>query len=76
MPTVRVLEEGQQIREKLDYKVGDIVELEIGDVIVTIRPRVLPGKEKAYTEKEDIVFASWSLGVKGELSREEIYDYL
>lgn len=27
-------------------------------------------------EKEEIVFASWPLGVKGKLTRREIYDYL
>jgi len=27
-------------------------------------------------EKEDITFASWPLGVKGRLTRKEIYDYL
>jgi bifunctional DNA-binding transcriptional regulator/antitoxin component of YhaV-PrlF toxin-antitoxin module len=73
MPTVRVLEAGRKIREKLDYQEGDTVELEIGDVIVTIKPKVLPAQEEA---KEDITFASWPLGVKGELTREEIYDYL
>jgi hypothetical protein len=31
--------------------------------------------EKA-EEKEDITFASWPLGVKGRLTRKEIYDYL
>jgi hypothetical protein len=27
-------------------------------------------------EKDDISFATWPLGVKGNLPREEIYDYL
>lgn len=31
--------------------------------------------EKA-EEKEDITLASWPLGVKGKLTRKEIYDYL
>ena len=31
--------------------------------------------EKA-EEKEDITLASWPLGVKGRLTRKEIYDYL
>jgi hypothetical protein len=31
--------------------------------------------EKA-KEKEEVAFASWPLGVKGRLTRKEIYDYL
>lgn len=35
-------------------------------------------KKKAVKSKkrEDIIFASWPLGVKGRLTRKEIYDYL
>ena len=36
--------------------------------------------QKSFTQPEDetesIHLRSWSLGVKGEMSREEIYDYL
>ena len=32
--------------------------------------------EKTKKEKEEINFAVWPLGVKGKLTREEIYDYL
>ena len=31
---------------------------------------------KATAEREEIIFATWPLGVKGKLTREEIYDYL
>jgi hypothetical protein len=31
---------------------------------------------KATAEKEEIIFATWPLGVKGKLTRREIYDYL
>jgi hypothetical protein len=27
-------------------------------------------------EREDIAFSAWPLGVKGKLTRQEIYDYL
>lgn len=33
-------------------------------------------KAEKVKEKEDITFASWPLGVKGRLTRKEIYDYL
>jgi len=32
--------------------------------------------KKGAKEKEDITLASWPLGVKGRLTRKEIYDYL
>jgi len=33
-------------------------------------------REKKTGEKEEITFAAWPLGVKGKLTRREIYDYL
>ncbi|MFH1648455.1 MAG: hypothetical protein ABIA11_01825 [Patescibacteria group bacterium] len=33
-------------------------------------------REAKGKEKEEVVFASWPLGVKGKLTRREIYDYL
>ena len=34
-------------------------------------------RKKAQAEvKEEIVFATWRLGVKGKLTRREVYDYL
>ncbi|MGA1874778.1 MAG: hypothetical protein ACMUIA_04155 [bacterium] len=33
-------------------------------------------KMKAEKSEEKIDFASWPLGVKGKLTRQEIYDYL
>ena len=30
---------------------------------------------KVTVEKEEIIFANWPLGVKGKLTRREIYDY-
>jgi hypothetical protein len=40
------------------------------------RLREKTAKKKVAKEKEDIAFASWPLGVKGRLTRKEIYDYL
>jgi len=34
--------------------------------------RVRPAEES----QEDVTFKSWPLGVKGKITREEIYDYL
>jgi hypothetical protein len=31
---------------------------------------------KKFTQKEEIAFGAWPLGVKGKLTRREIYDYL
>jgi len=36
----------------------------------------LPKKGVEEAKDEGIVFTSWPLGVKGKLTREEIYDYL
>jgi hypothetical protein len=38
-----------------------------------IKTRVEKTKQE---EKEEITFGVWPLGVKGNLTREEIYDYL
>lgn len=35
-----------------------------------------PVRKGAQKEEDNVEFASWPLGVKGELTREEIYDYL
>lgn len=41
------------------------------------RLRIKAKRDKAKKEeKQDISFATWPLGVKGNLTREEIYDYL
>ncbi len=34
------------------------------------------GKHASSGEQENVSFASWPLGVKGALTRKEIYDYL
>jgi len=34
--------------------------------------KLAPSKES----QEDVTFRSWPLGVKGKITREEIYDYL
>ena len=36
----------------------------------------LHARETGTTPDGDITFAEWPLGVKGKLTREEIYDYL
>ena len=36
----------------------------------------LHAKKTSTTPESDISFAEWPLGVKGKLTREEIYDYL
>lgn len=33
-------------------------------------------REPKETQSNSIIFAAWPLGVKGKLTREEIYDYL
>jgi hypothetical protein len=33
-------------------------------------------RETKAGEKEEVVFAKWPLGVKGKLTRKEIYEYL
>ena len=47
----------------------------IRDLVECLRTKAKTRKEEAEGE-EKIDFAAWPLGVKGELTREEIYDYL
>jgi len=47
----------------------------IQDLVECLRARARAKKEEA-AEEEKIDFAAWPLGVKGTLTREEIYDHL
>jgi len=47
----------------------------IRKLVDLLRERVKMRKARA-DEKEEIIFAVWPLGVKGKLTRREIYDYL
>lgn len=47
----------------------------IQKLVELLREKIRRGKEEV-REKNEIVFATWPLGVKGKLTRKEIYDYL
>lgn len=47
----------------------------VKEFVEFLKRRVKMRKEKT-GEKEEITFAIWPLGVKGKLTRREIYDYL
>jgi hypothetical protein len=47
----------------------------VKEFVEFLKRRVKMRKEKI-GEKEEIAFATWPLGVKGKLTRREIYDYL
>lgn len=64
---------------------GDIIDVHdlpeedvefIEKLVELLREKAKTRKEKVPGEKEEIQFASWPLGVKGKLTRKEIYDYL
>jgi hypothetical protein len=72
------LEEVRRMAEAID--VGDLPEEEaelVREFVQFLRERMERKKEagKRATD-EGITFGSWPLGVKGKLTREEIYDYL
>ncbi|MBI4652317.1 hypothetical protein HY745_13785 [Candidatus Desantisbacteria bacterium] len=50
----------------------------VEQLVELLRKKTKPAKSHvaAYQKEKKIKFASWSLGVKGKLTREEIYDYL
>ena len=59
--------------------VHDLPEEEIRfvqNIINLLKERERIKKVEVGGEKEKIAFASWPLGVKGKLTRQEIYDYL
>ena len=45
-------------------------------MVERLRTKVKRDKLAPQEEKQEIAFAAWPLGVKGNLTREEIYDYL
>jgi len=47
----------------------------VQEFVEFLKRRMKMRKEKI-GEKEEIAFATWPLGVKGKLTRREIYDYL
>ena len=47
----------------------------VKDFVEFLKRRVKMKKEKT-GEKEEITFATWPLGVKGKLTRREIYDHI
>ena len=47
----------------------------VKEFVEFLKRRTKMRKEKI-GEKEEITFAAWPLGVKGKLTRREIYDYL
>lgn len=46
------------------------------EFVKLLRAKSLENKTREITKDKEITFASWPLGVKGKLTREEIYDYL
>jgi hypothetical protein len=45
-------------------------------MVERLRTKAKREKQARQEEKQEIAFAAWPLGVKGNLTREEIYDYL
>jgi len=45
-------------------------------LVERLRTKAKREKQAQKEEKQEIIFAAWTLGVKGNLAREEIYDYL
>ena len=48
----------------------------IREFVEFLREKERVKKQKKEGRKERIGFATWPLGIKGKLSRKEIYDYL
>jgi len=47
----------------------------VHELIEFLKEKAKRRKQKIQ-EKEEIAFAAWPLGVKGKITRREIYDYL
>jgi hypothetical protein len=71
-------EESKKVLDIID--VHDLTEEQvrvIHELVKLLKGKKLQDKlPKEETKGEEIIFASWALGVKGRLTREEIYDYL
>ena len=76
MPWAKVLRSGQitfpkEVRDKLSLKEGDIVDFEIRDAMVIMRPKVLVDKAEAMKTFSQTVKRLRS-GVKGEIDQETL----
>jgi hypothetical protein len=45
-------------------------------LVERLRTKAMREKQTRKGERQEIAFAAWPLGAKGNLTREEIYDYL
>ena len=72
----KLIKGGMKMVDTID--VHDLPEEEvkfIQELVELLREKVRMKKAKV-EGKEEIFFATWPLGVKGKLTRKEIYDYL
>jgi hypothetical protein len=67
---------GTAMQDSIDLHGLDEQDVSLIEALVKRLREKARKKKEAQTEKEGLVFASWPLGVKGRLTRKEIYDYL
>jgi len=73
---LKPIKKGVMIVDTID--VHDLPEEDINllqEIVEFLRKRAML-RQKKTTKEEKIDFASWPLGVKGKLTRKEIYDHL
>jgi hypothetical protein len=67
---------GMRMAEAIDVHDLPEEEMKLLQKFIEFLREKAKGRGKATAEREEIIFATWPLGVKGKLTREEIYDYL
>jgi hypothetical protein len=72
----KIVKGGIKMTDTIDLHDLPEDEVKLVQEFVEFLKRRVKMREKKAGEKEEITFAAWPLGVKGKLTRREIYDYL
>jgi hypothetical protein len=75
-PKIILGKEVQTVRNTIDLRDLPEEETKLVQEFVEFLRKKAKAREKKDHKSEKIVFATWPLGVKGKLTRSEIYDYL
>jgi hypothetical protein len=66
---------GMKVYKTIDVHDLSEEEIELLRKFIEFLREKAKARGKVTVEKEEIIFAHWPLGVKGKLTRREIYDY-
>ena len=75
-PKIILEKEVQIVRNTIDLRDLPEEETKLVQEFVEFLKKKAKAREKKDHKSEETIFATWPLGVKGKLTRREIYDYL